>query len=119
MLVEHGFGVGGQIAPPVAIRFTRLPTILIVSRRDRIERIGSYSLEHGLTVDAMEVVEDQVDAEQDVSSLIAPLGGLAVYPAMLIETGYLPHVYNVGAHEWAHHYLGFFPLGMNYGLTPE
>lgn len=119
MLVEHGFGIGGQIAPPVAIRFTRLPTILIVSPRDRIERIGSYALEHGLTVDEMDHVEDQITDEQGVSAIIAPLGGLAVYPSMLIETGYLPHVYNVGAHEWAHHYLTFFPLGINYGVTPE
>ncbi len=119
MLVEYGFGAAGQIMPPVAIRFTRLPTILIVSPRERIERTGAFALEHGLTVDQMEDLEAAVDADLDVSSLIVPLGGLAVYPAMLIETWYLPHVYTVGAHEWMHHYLGFYPLGLNYGLTPE
>jgi hypothetical protein len=41
MLDEYGLGVGGQVLPPVAIRFTQLPTILIVSPRSRIERIGS------------------------------------------------------------------------------
>jgi hypothetical protein len=119
ILHEHGFGVGGEILPPVSIRFTQLPTIMIVSRRDRIERTGSYALEHGLTVDEMEHLEEGVDTEVGVSSLIVPLGGLAVYPAMLIETSYLPHVYEVGAHEWTHHYLTFYPLGMNYGTTPE
>jgi hypothetical protein len=119
ILHQHGLGVGGEILPPVSIRFTQLPTIMIVSRRDRIERTGSYALEHGLTVDEMEHLENGVDAEVGVSSLIVPLGGLAVYPAMLIETAYIPHVYEVGAHEWAHHYLTFYPLGMNYGTTPE
>jgi hypothetical protein len=118
-LHKHGLGVGGEILPPVSIRFTQLPTIMIVSRRDRIERTGSYALEHGLTVDEMEHLENGVDAEVGVSSLIVPLGGLAVYPAMLIETSYLPHVYEVGAHEWMHHYLTFYPLGINYGTTSE
>jgi hypothetical protein len=118
-LEEYGFGLGGQIIPPVTLRFTRLPTILIISPRDHIERIGSYPLEHGLTVEQMGTIEDNVDSQMNVSSLIVPLGGLAVWPAMLIETGYLPHVFEIGAHEWSHHYLSFFPLGLSYGLTPE
>jgi hypothetical protein len=119
MLVEYGFGAGGTIAPPVFARFTELPTILIVSPRDRIERIGAYPLEHGLTADQQTAIEFEVDTEQDVSSLIVPLGGLAVWPAMIIETGNLPFAYEVIAHEWAHHYLAFYPLGFNYGTTPE
>jgi hypothetical protein len=108
MLAEHGFALGGQ-----------LPTILIISPRDHIERIGSYPLEHGLTVDLEEQIEDDVDHALDVSSLIVPLGGLAVYPAMLIETGYAPHVFNITAHEWTHHYLSFHPLGLHYGQTRD
>jgi hypothetical protein len=119
VLVEYGFGRFGEVFPPVAIRFTRLPTILIISHRDVIERTGAYPLEHGLTVDQMERIEDGVDDELDVSSLIVPLGGLAVWPAMQIETGYLPFVFEVGAHEWTHHYLAFYPLGFNYGATPD
>jgi len=119
MLVEYGFGVGGQVAPPVGLRFTQLPTLLVISPRDHIERTGAYPLDHGLTVDEQESLESIIDKEADVSSLIVPLGGLAVYPAMLIETGYAPHVFQIGAHEWVHHYLSFFPLGMHYGLTPD
>jgi hypothetical protein len=119
MLVEYGFGRSGIVFPPVAIRFTQLPTIMITSRRDVIERTGAYPLEHGLTVDQMEQIEASVDDELDVSSLIVPLGGLAVWPAMQIETGYLPYVYQVGTHEWTHHYLAFYPLGFNYGATPD
>jgi hypothetical protein len=54
-----------------------------------------------------------------VSSLAVPLGGLAVYPAMLVETSYAEHIFSTGAHEWAHHYLGFYPLGFNFGATPD
>ncbi len=119
MLVEYGFGTGGQVLPPVSIRFTQLPTILIVSRRDRIERTGAYPLEHGITVDQMQTLETDVDKRLGVSSLVAPLGGLAVWPAMLIETSYLPSVYEIAAHEWTHHYLAFYPLGINYGVTRD
>lgn len=120
VLVDYGFSLpGGQILPPVMIRFTQLPTIMIVSPRDHIERIGSYGLEHGMTVDEMETVEDGVDAELGVSTLIVPIGGLAVWPAMLIESSYLAGVMDVTAHEWSHHYLAFFPLGFNYGATPQ
>lgn len=119
MLAEYGFALGGQVLPPVAIRFTQLPTILIISPRDHIERVGSYPLEHGLTVDREEQIENDVDSTLDVSSLIVPLGGLAVYPAMLIETGYAPHVFDITAHEWTHHYLSFHPLGLHYGQTRD
>lgn len=119
MLAEYGFGLGGQVLPPVALRFTQLPTLLVTSPRERIERTGSYPLEHGLTVDQMDDLEQQVEGELGVSALIVPLGGLAVWPAMQIETGYLPHVFEITAHEWTHHYLTFFPLGINYAATPD
>ena len=119
MLNEYGFGTAGQILPPVSIRFTELPTIMIVSPRDHIERTGAYALEHGLTVEQMDHIEHDVDHDLDVSSLIVPLGGLAMYPAMLIETPYVSSVFNVGSHEWTHHYLAFYPLGFHYGLSTD
>ncbi|NDJ35015.1 MAG: hypothetical protein GYB64_10135 [Chloroflexi bacterium] len=119
VIASYGFAVGGQLVPPVASRFTQPPTVLIVSSRERIERIGAYALDHGITVDERAVVETEVDTALGVSSLVVPIGGLAVYPAMIIETGSLPFVYEVTAHEWLHHYLAMYPLGFNYGATPE
>jgi hypothetical protein len=119
VLAEEGFGIGGEVLPPVQIRFTQLPSLLIISPRDRIERIASYPLSHGLTVEQQEALEVRVDEALGVSSLVVPLGGLAVYPAMLIESDYAPHVFSITAHEWTHHYLSFYPLGFNYGVTPE
>jgi hypothetical protein len=119
MLVEYGFGSNGEIFPPVEMRFTQLPAILIVSKREAIDRIGAYPLDHGITVEQQQALEGQIDSNLNVSSLIAPLGGLAVYPAMLIETSDTNSVFNISAHEWTHHYLSFFPLGFNYGRTPQ
>lgn len=119
VLVEQGFTRTRTLFPPVYFRFTQLPTILIVSPRDQIERIGAYPLDHGLTVDEKDILEGQVGDRLDVSTLIVPLGGLAVFPAMLIETGWTPAVLDIAAHEWAHHYLAFYPLGFNYGKTPD
>jgi hypothetical protein len=119
LLVEYGFGTAGQVLPPLEMRFTQLPTILIVSRRESIDRTGAYPLEHGLTVEQQQSLESAIDSRLGVSSLIAPLGGLAVYPAMLIETSDVQSVYNITAHEWTHHYLSFYPLGFNYGRTAD
>jgi hypothetical protein len=118
LLNEYGLGLGGVVFPPVEIRFTELPRLLVVSRRDRIERISSEALAHGMTVEAMQSIEDDLYQQGD-SAVIVPLGGLAVYPAMLIETGYTPHVFEITAHEWTHHYLAFYPMGYNYGASPE
>jgi hypothetical protein len=61
----------------------------------------------------------------NVSSLIVPLGGLSLYPSMIVEPSArdLPakvaRAFEVTAHEWAHHYLIFFPLGWEYSARPE
>jgi hypothetical protein len=118
-LVNEGFGVLGQELPPVSVRFTPLPTLLIVSPRDHIERIFSLGLRHGLDAAQREVIEEQVDSSQDVSSLVTNIGGLSAYPAMLLESSSLDWVANVTAHEWTHHYLAPLPLGWNYGAAPD
>lgn len=114
-----GYGWGGQLIPPLALRFTQPPSLLVTSLRDRIERIGAYPLDHGLTVDERSHIEAQVEADQQLSALVTPLGGLAVYPSMTQETASLPWAYEVASHEWTHHYLMLYPLGFNYGTTPE
>jgi hypothetical protein len=54
-----------------------------------------------------------------VSSLIVPLGGIALYPAMILETTSIPFAVETFAHEWLHHYLFAFPLGLNYDFAGE
>jgi len=119
ILVDEGFGILGQEFPPVGAHFTPLPLLLVVSPRDHIESILQLSLRHGLDVAQWEAIEGQVDAAFDVSSLVTGIGGMAAYPAMLLESSSLNGVAEVTAHEWTHHYLTPRPLGWNYTAAPE
>lgn len=112
-LVEQGFGAAGQILPPVAAHFTQVPNLLVVSPRDAIRFDVSINLEP-MTAEAIAALEAQVDAQLDVSSLVVPLGGIALYPAMILETASIPWALDTIAHEWLHHYLFAFPLGLAY-----
>ncbi len=115
ILVEEGFGFLGQAWPPVWVRMTPLPSLLVVSPRERIERAYALPLEHGLSTAVMEELEAAIEAQlEDYAALIVPIGGMATYPAMIMETSNLHWLIKVTAHEWAHHWLTFFPLGWYY-----
>jgi hypothetical protein len=120
VLSEEGFATGGQLMPPLRFRFTELPDVLIVSRRDKIERVASRELATGLPVDVQAGIEHEVDQRFDVSSLVTPIGGLGAYPTMLPETSVLGWVLSTAAHEWVHNYLLFMlsPVGLNYDGDP-
>ncbi len=118
MLVDQGFGLGRQLLPPISMHFTQVPNLLIVSPRDQIRFDVSINLDP-MPVDEMATLEDQIDQQLDVSSLIVPLGGIALYPAMILETSSIPFAAETFAHEWLHHYLFFFPLGFDYDFAGE
>jgi len=113
VLVEEGFGVAGQLFPPMSMHFTEVPNLLIVSPRDEIRFNISLNLVP-LNVDTTTELETFIDETYDVSSLIVPLGGIALYPAMIFETASISRAVEIFAHEWAHHYLYFYPLGISY-----
>lgn len=113
VLVEQGFGLAGQILPPVSMRFTQVPNLLVVSPRDEIRFDVSINLDP-LPVDQIAALEAEIETARDVSALIVPLGGIALYPAMILETPSIPWAVDVFAHEWLHHYLFAFPLGLAY-----
>ncbi len=119
VLVDAGFGTLGQEFPPISAHFTPLPSLLVVSPRDRIENAFSFGLRHGLDTAQRETIEAQIDAELNVSSLVTNIGGMAAYPSMLLESNWLPWVAEVTAHEWTHHYLTLRPLGWNYLASGE
>jgi hypothetical protein len=118
VLVEQGFGTLGQLMPPMSMRFTQLPNLLAVSPRDKIS-LEIYINIDALPVDQMAGLEVQIDQQVDVASLVVPLGGIALYPAMIAETTSIPFTANTFAHEWLHHYLYAFPLGLAYDFTGE
>jgi len=119
ILMDAGFGGVGRELPPVGAHFTPLPLLLVVSPRDHIENILDLDLRHGLDVAQQEAIEEEVETYRDVSALVTGIGGLAAYPAMLLESSSLNWVAEVTAHEWTHHYLTLRPLGWHYLDDPE
>ncbi len=118
VLTDQGFGALGQLLPPIAMHFTPLPNLLAVSPRDEIKLEIFINLDP-LPVDQIDALENKIDAETDMSALVVPLGGIALYPAMIIETPSIPTASEVFAHEWLHHYLFTFPLGLDFDFAGE
>jgi hypothetical protein len=55
----------------------------------------------------------------DVSALVVPIGGIGIYPTMIMRTDDLAWLTEVIAHEWTHNYLTMRPLGLNYEASAE
>lgn len=118
VLVDEGFGVLGQLWPPMAMHFTPLPNVLIISPRDRITMDISLSLV-AMPTDQITALEARVERQFDVSAYVTPIGGMALYPAMITETTSISRATETFAHEWLHHYLMFHPLGLHYFTNGE
>jgi hypothetical protein len=114
VLADHGFGQSGQAWPPVAFRFNKLPTDLIVSPRDEIRIYQSIDLLPDIPDTKRNSLEDAIEARLDVSALVVDLGGIGSWPTMVIDTASLNSVLDIVAHEWTHTYLFFRPLGLHY-----
>ena len=116
---DMGLSVGGQPIPPVLYHATPLPLALIVSPRDTIRQDEDISLVPDLTVDQRAALEDHVDQNLNVSSLVVGIGGVGVYPTMVMQTSDINWLAEVVAHEWTHNYLTLRPLGVSYLNSPE
>ena len=118
-LADLGLTSGGQTLPPILYHTSPTPLALIVAPRDRIIQITNISVLPTLTLDEQIQLEEEVARSQDVSTLVVPIGGVGVYPTMVMETTDLRWLLDTIAHEWMHNYLTLRPLGMNYTTTPE
>lgn len=119
LLRQEGLTVGGQIWPPVFMKMTPTPYLLIVSPRDRIAQVNYASLMPGLSTAEKEALEQAVFDQLDLSALVVPIGGLGTYPAMIAESNDIDWLTGVTAHEWTHHWLSFHPLGVRYLASPQ
>ncbi len=119
VLAESGLTALGQPVPNVLYHSTPLPMALIVSPRDRIEQIANISVNTDLTIDEQAALESRVDKGLNSSSLIVGIGGVGVYPTMVMRTTDLKWILSTVAHEWIHNYLTLRPLGILYSETPE
>lgn len=119
VLGDWGLAPAEQALPPVLFRVTPLPYALVVSPRDHIELIGDISLNPGLPLEERVRVEQMAEAEGDLSALAVGIGGVGVYPTMVMGTTDLNWLTETVAHEWVHNYLTLRPLGVRYELSPE
>jgi len=116
---ELGLTTSGQPIPPVLYHISSTPLALIVSERSVIQQIANISVLPMLTLDDQIKLEDEVAKSLNVSTLVVPIGGVGVYPTMVMETTDLRWTLDTIAHEWTHNYLTLRPLGLNYSTTPE
>lgn len=119
ILAESGLTAGGQPIPNVWYHSTPLPMALIISPRDRIEQTANISVKTDFTLDEQAALEIKVENDQNVSALVVPVGGVGVYPTMVMRSTNLEWMLKTIAHEWIHNYLTLRPLGVLYGNTPE
>jgi hypothetical protein len=118
-LAKAGFGVGGQILPPVLYQVSDLPLNLIISPRSEIRNELSISLDAGLDAVEKDEIETRIYQGYNLSALIEPVGGIGAYPTMVMRTTNINWLTETVAHEWIHNYLTFFPLGIRYYLNDQ
>jgi hypothetical protein len=116
---EFGLTTLGQPIPEVLYHSTAVPDALIVSPRNHIEESANISITAGLPVDQQAALENRVEQGLDVSALVVPIGGVGVYPTMIMRTTDLNWLTSTIAHEWTHNFLEFRPLGLLYDHTPQ
>ena len=116
---DSGLDVLGQVLPPSLFLATAIPSSLIISPRTEVKQVLDISLQPGMTVEAMEQLENSIYENLDYSALVVPIGGIGTYPTMVMQSTNLVWLTEVIAHEWVHNYLTLHPLGINYYTTPE
>ena len=116
---DLGLTLGGQPVPPLLYHVAPLPMALIVSPRQMIQQTADISVMPDLPLAEITRLEDAVARGLDVSSIIVPVGGIGVYPTMVMRTTDLNWLVEVVAHEWIHNYLTLRPVGALYYSTPE
>ncbi|MCI0520605.1 MAG: hypothetical protein L0Z70_10180 [Chloroflexi bacterium] len=116
---ELGLTLGGQPLPPILFHSTPTPRALIVSPREVIRQDQNISIDPALSLEEHIALEERVAAALNVSTLVVNIGGIGVYPTMVMETSDLNWLSEVTAHEWIHNYLTLRPLGLNYESSPQ
>mgnify|MGYP005811904335 CR=1 FL=1 len=119
-IAEMGLAVGGQPIPPVLYHSTSLPDALIISPRNVIREDHNISLNPGLSTAQINQLENNVEnAQTNVSALVVPIGGVGIYPTMVMNTTDLEWLLETVAHEWTHNFLTLRPVGALYMSSAE
>lgn len=100
--------------PPVNLKLSTLPRLLVISPRDRIESTREIFLDPHLSPQQIERIEKLAD-DLGVSSLVVEIGGFGgAYPTMVSNNSDLQFTIDASVEEWLHQYLAFKPLGFRY-----
>lgn len=114
VVVKEGLGIWNNIViPPVDIRLTSTPKLLITSPRNRIERLQDVLIDPEIKLSERQRVENRLLAESNLSAIIIDIGGVATYPASIPDNKPLRWTLQIAAHEWLHHWFFFQPLGQH------
>ena len=108
--------LGNFLFPPVDFALDQLPAMLIISPRDRIERLESVLLVGDITPQASDELENNILQQEDMSALVGRIGGISTYPSIIAGNN-LRGSLRLAGHEWLHQYLFFQPLGRGYGRS--
>lgn len=119
IVAEMGLSFGGQPIPPVLYHSTPMPHALIISPRDKVQQFTDISLDPEMTTVEMAALEASVEQATGMSALVVDIGGVGIYPTMVMETTDLNWLVEVIAHEWTHNYLTLRPLGALYLVSSE
>ena len=112
VVVEEGLALFGDVVfPPVDVRLTQPPKLLVVSPRERIDRKHDALLRPDVRLSEREVVEYRILKEDNLAALVEDIGGLATFPASIANGHPMRWTIQASAHEWLHHYFFFKPLG--------
>lgn len=111
------------IFPPVRFALEGPPHVLVISPRERIERVREILLVGDLSPAQKEALEREVEAldtalaPYGLSALVVELGGFGgTFPTFVSDDSSLHYVLGAVAEEWLHQYLAFTPLGSRYVL---
>ena len=120
VLADEGFSSRiGLIFPPVDVALTSPPRVLVLSHRNKIDRLRTVLLKANMKIEDMDVLERRIFAGQNLSALVSGIGGVATYPTIVRQDSSFLHVAETTAHEWLHTYWFFRPLGWNFWSSPE
>jgi hypothetical protein len=102
--------------PPVSFKLEKPLNVLVISPRDRIERIRDIVIKPDLNTSQMVELESSVEG-LIVSALVVQIGGTgATYPSFVTDNADLRFTVDAAVEEWLHQYLAFKPLGFRYVL---
>ncbi len=115
---QDGLTLGGQPIPPILYHSTQPPDALIISPRSVIREDADISLNAGMTADEMNSLENNIYKKANVSALVVGIGGIGLYPTMVMQTTDLNWLAETISHEWTHNFLTLRPLGLSYDASP-